>query len=284
MLKKSISPPAPGGFRELTVDLDVATGIAWCRFRYTGRPCFRPEILAELKTARRLLAGFPAPAALKYAVMASATPGVFSLGSDLELVQDLIRNRDRDGLMSYARICIEALYEHHTAHGLPVITASLVQGRALGSGFECALASDVIVAETGARMGFPEVLFNLFPGMGALSLLSRRIRPAEALRLITSGRVYPARELYDLGMIDVLADPGQGTRALLTQVKLSQRTHVAHRALRAAHRRVAPLEMDELLDVAGLWVETALSLTETDLRQMSRLVAEQQRTNPAAAG
>jgi DSF synthase len=154
----------------------------------------------------------------------------------------------------------------------------------LGSGFECALASDVIVAETGARMGFPEVLFNLFPGMGALSLLSRRIRPAEALRLITSGRVYPARELYDLGMIDVLADPGQGTRALLTQVKLSQRTHVAHRALRAAHRRVAPLEMDELLDVAGLWVETALSLTETDLRQMSRLVAEQQRTNPAAAG
>jgi DSF synthase len=50
-----------------------------------------------------------------------------------------------------------------------VITASLVQGRALGSGFECALASDVIVAETGARMGFPEVLFNLFPGMGPLA-------------------------------------------------------------------------------------------------------------------
>jgi DSF synthase len=119
--------------------------------------------------------------------------------------------------------------------------------------------------------------------MGALSLLARRIKPAEALRLITSGRVYSARELYDLGVIDVLADPGQGVRALLAQVKLSQRTHAAHRAIRAAHRRVAPVVLDELLDIAGLWVDTALSLTESDLRQMSRLVADQQRAGPVAA-
>jgi DSF synthase len=119
--------------------------------------------------------------------------------------------------------------------------------------------------------------------MGALSLLARRIKPAEALRLISSGRIYSARELYDLGVIDVLADPGQGMRALLAQVKLSHRTHAGHRAIRAAHRRVAPLVLDELLDVAGLWVDTALSVTETDLRQMSRLVAEQQRAGPAVS-
>ena len=39
----------------------------------------------------------------------------------------------------------------------------LVQGDALGGGFECALASDVIVAEESAQMGLPEILFNLFP-------------------------------------------------------------------------------------------------------------------------
>src|SRR3972149_4441233 len=54
-------------------------------------------------------------------------------------------------------------------------TISLVQGDALGGGFETALSSDVIIAEQSAAMGLPEVLFNLFPGMGAYSLLTRRI-------------------------------------------------------------------------------------------------------------
>ena len=50
-----------------------------------------------------------------------------------------------------------------------------MQGECLGGGFEAALSSDVIVAEKSARFGFPEILFNLFPGMGAYSFLERKI-------------------------------------------------------------------------------------------------------------
>ena len=53
---------------------------------------------------------------------------------------------------------------------LPFTTISLVQGDALGGGFEAALAGDVVIAEKSAQFGFPEVMFNLFPGNGGIQL------------------------------------------------------------------------------------------------------------------
>src|SRR3712207_4090014 len=98
---------------------------------------------------------------------------------------------------------------------LPVITVALVQGDALGGGFECALAHDLIVAERSAKFGLPEVLFNLFPGMGAYSFLSRRIGRQAAERMILSGRVHTAEELHEMGLVDVLAPDGEGEEAVL---------------------------------------------------------------------
>ena len=62
-----------------------------------------------------------------------------------------------------------------TNFGLPIVTISLVRGNALGGGFEIALSGDVIIAERSAMMGFPEILFNCFPGMGAFQTLSSRV-------------------------------------------------------------------------------------------------------------
>ena len=81
-----------------------------------------------------------------------------------------------------------------------------MQGDALGGGFECALASDLIVAEERAQLGFPEILFNLFPGMGAYSLLSRRVGMKGAEKMILSARLYTAEELHELGVVDLLVE------------------------------------------------------------------------------
>lgn len=59
-------------------------------------------------------------------------------------------------------------------------TVSLIQGDALGGGFEASLSSNLIIAERGVKMGLPEVIFNLFPGMGAYSILSRKVGAATA--------------------------------------------------------------------------------------------------------
>ena len=142
-----------------------------------------------------------------YYVVGSRIPGVFNLGGDLALFMMLIRAREREALARYASLCIDNIYPRIRNYFSPgMTTISLVQGDALGGGFETALASDIIIAEESAQMGLPEILFNLFPGMGALSLLARKIGMNKAQELVTSGTILGARELHAMGVVDVLAD------------------------------------------------------------------------------
>ena len=148
-------------------------------------------------------------------VTASRIPGVFNVGGDLALFAMLIKAGDREALAHYAKLCIDNMLSAHPSFFSPTLTTiSLVQGDALGGGFECALASDVIVAEESAQMGLPEILFNLFPGMGAYSLLARRIGMRAAEELILSGKVLSAAELHKMGIVDVVATDGQGETAV----------------------------------------------------------------------
>ena len=114
---------------------------------------------------------------VRFLVLASRAPGVWNLGADLKLFAELIRSRDRANLWRYAHSCCGFAFANATGLGfdLPVVSVALIQGDALGAGFELALSSNLIVAERSAKFGLPEILFNLFPGMGAVSFLSRRI-------------------------------------------------------------------------------------------------------------
>ncbi len=142
-------------------------------------------------------------------------------------------------------------------------------------GSEGALSFNVLIAERSARLGLPEVLFNLFPGMGAYSFLSRKLDSARAERMILSGRIYTAEELYEMGVIDILAEDGEGTQAVKKYIAANgRRRHVRHALSRAA-RRVNPLTLDELRDVTKIWVDTALGLHPSDLRKMRRLATAQ---------
>ena len=175
------------------------------------RPCFNPALLADIRAFQEYLAGTSGTIdcngeehPVEYVVLASDSPGVFNLGGDLDLFKQLIDARDRQGLLRYGRACIDVLYRWYKNANVPLTTISLVQGEALGGGFECALGSSVLIAEEDARMGFPEVLFNLFPGMGAYSFLSRKVGRRTTDELITSGAIYTARQLYDMGVVDVI--------------------------------------------------------------------------------
>jgi DSF synthase len=257
----------------------------WCYMQPADRPSFTPEMLRELAgmqdgfRAAFAAAERDADAPFRYFVMASRTQGAFSLGGDLALFAERIRARDEATLRRYAHATVRALYNNLQAYGGPVVTVALIQGDALGGGFECALSFDIIVAERTARFGFPEILFNLFPGMGAYSLLSRRIGAGAAERMIVSGRIYSAEELHQMGVIDVLADPGEGERAVRDLIARQRPKHNAHVAIHRARRRVQAVSYEELRDVADVWVAAAMGLTEADLRKMERLCAAQQRRN-----
>jgi DSF synthase len=259
----------------------------WSKWTAEPRPCFNPTLLADIRSYYEFLSRTGGHVecegeehAIEYVVLASGMPGVFNLGGDLDLFKQLIGSHDRAGLLRYGRACIDVLYRNYIAHELPgVTTVSLVQGECLGGGFEAALSSDVIVAEKGSRFGFPEILFNLFPGMGAYSFLDRKIGQKGAEALITSGKIYTAEDMQALGVVDAVAEDGQGEAEVAALIRKRSRSRNGLAALAATRRRVHSISFDELLDVVQIWVDAALRINVRDLKLMQRLVSRQNGMN-----
>jgi len=270
-------------YPQLTTHFDRKHQVAWCVMQPTPRCCFTPQLLADLNGWFDFLRNGADKHDVKYHVITSNDDDTFNLGGDLDLFRQLSADGDRAGLMDYARACIGALHANLTGFGQDVTTISLVRGSALGGGFEAALSSDVIIAESDAQMGFPEVLFNLFPGMGAYSFLSRRLGAKQAERMILSGKIYGAVELHEMGLIDVLVEPGKGERAVYEYIKREDRARNGFRAMRKVRDRCDPITYQELLDVVTIWVDTAMQLTDRDLRMMERLVRRQEQRGHASA-
>jgi DSF synthase len=246
------------------------------------RACFSPKLLRELRLfAQETIDGIAQKAVastthLAHIVLASDAH-VFNLGGDLNLFSQLIRGRDRDGLLRYATECVDSINLlqsrlHPSAH-----TIALVDGDALGGGFELALACQTIVAESGVQMGFPEVLFGLFPGMGAYSLLSQRVSPKVAEQMMLNGVMYSSDELHRMGIVDVLVPKGEGVRAVHEVIRQNRRIASARLALHRVRDAINPVSHDELMRITEIWVDTALQLGDRQLRTMERLVRAQSR-------
>lgn len=265
-------------YSHLTTHYEANHKLGWYFMHASPRACFTSTLLADLQShyaSVRTEIDAPDGREYKYLVAVSDVPGVFNLGGDLELFTRLIRANDRDGLMKYAVSCINALYETYIHLNRDITTISLVQGDALGGGFEGALSSNVLIAERGTKMGFPEILFNLFPGMGAYNLLSRKIGSSKAEQMILSGQLYGAEELYEMGVVDVLAEKGEGELAVYDYIKRAERAPNGYRAMREVKDISGRISYQELLDVTKIWVDAALRLEKRDLRMMERLVSRQ---------
>jgi len=262
-------------YQQLKVQADTKHGVAWCYMDATPRPCFNSTLLKDLSHWCRYLRHHANTCGVRYHVIASAMDEVFNLGGDLELFVQLIRNQDKVGLFNYGSQCIEVLYANIRGFHSSVTTISLVQGQALGGGLETALSSEIFIAEKGARMGFPEILFNLFPGMGAFNLLARKLNSKLAERIILGGKLYTAEEMYDMGLVDVLVDKGEGELAVYDYIRREERTRNGFQALRQARDKLNPITHKDLQDVLAIWVDAALQLTQRDLRMMERLVSRQ---------
>lgn len=268
-------------YKEISVRYDKKTAAVWCYYKPRKRPCFSTTLLKEAKAIQNAIIKYFEVAdatpqyPIHYLVLASQTPGIFSLGGDLDLFVELIMARKREELLQYAKSCIDICYMNAVNLHLPITTISLVSGSALGGGFESALSSNVLIAEKNSQMGLPEIRFNLFPGMGAYSFLARNLGEKLAEKMLTSGKIYSAEELHKVGVIDVLAEPGQGLDAVNRYIKKHSVAGNGLRAIRAVKQFYNPIIYDELLGITEIWVDAALRLTDKDLRTMRRLVVAQ---------
>jgi len=266
-------------YDDLQVSFDPDLETLWTYMDQRVRPSFNPALLGQFDQWQTdiAIAKASGDVPIRYLVLGSRFPGVFSLGGDLDLFEAHIRARDQAALVRYGRACVRILHRNMRSFDLPIITIALVEGDALGGGFEALLSFNVVIAERGTQFSLPETAFGLFPGMGAHCFLSRRLGAARAEQMILSGRTYSAEELYDLGIVHALADPGCGRAEVERYVRQNRRRHSGHCAIYEASRSVNPLSLAELEAVVDLWADAALRLSETDLKLMRRLVAAQTR-------
>ncbi len=268
---------------------DESRKTMWTYMAPQGRQCFHEEMLGDIlkcygsieqHNRRYLNDGAECP--IRYAVIASAHPSVYSYGGDIARFRQLIAEKNRAGLLKYALKCIDIVHMLSVGCDLPMTTVSLVQGEALGGGFEAALCASFLVAEKKARFALPEILFNLFPGMGAYHFLARRLKMRQVEEIVTSGNVYTATELYEMGVVDVLAEDGEGERAVANFIRDHARRGNARRAIGLVREDVFPVTKAALVKTTELWVETALRLEASDLKIIDRLVkAQVARIEPA---
>lgn len=269
-------------YRQLGAEFDSELGAVWSFMQPQGVPCFNLGLLGDIADFDRSIEAAEgrvwidgSPRLVRYYVGASDAPGVYNLGGDLTLFAELALARDRDKLLHYAMLCVDNLFRRISAFRQPIVTIALIQGDALGGGFEAALANHVIIAERSAKMGFPEILFNLFPGMGAYSFLSRRVGLRRAEDLIYSGATVPADELCELGVIDYVAEDGKGEELTEQFMREHLRRHNGYSAILQARGEVNPVTREELARITTHWVDAVLRLDPKDVRTMQRLVRAQ---------
>jgi DSF synthase len=271
-------------YSQISTRFDPEYGVLWTEFKPEGIPCCSQELLDDLDHHQKILEKSGGKIkigdqlhAIRYAVAASLTPGVFNLGGDLGLFSSLIKSQDRQALLKYSTKCLDVIFSRTSHYNFPLITISLVQGDALGGGLEAALASDAIIAERSAKLGFPEMLFNLIPGHGAFSMAARKIGVANAEKMILSGKIYSAEELHELGLVDVLVEDGEGVEAVRDYVAKRSRCSNGYMALQKARHRFNPVTYQEMMDITNIWVDAALQLNEKDLKVMDRFLRSQQK-------
>lgn len=145
----------------------------------------------ELSAAFERLRGTPLPVVLR-----SATPGMFVAGADLNEL------RQRSVGDSLARLN-QRLFQQIQDHPWP--TVAVVDGWALGGGFELALACDIRLSTAEAVWGLPEVRLGIVPSGGALSRLEPLIGRSRATELILTGARIDGCRAHEIGLVQRLA-------------------------------------------------------------------------------
>ena len=260
-----------------TIRLEWSSELRLLRVRTCVKPiqCYSLATMGELQL---MLADISAnPGLVRHFVMTSDVPRVFNFGGDLALFVLLVRAGDIESLKLYGRRCVDLVWWMENAANLGVHTTVLSQGDTLGGGLESVLPFHRIIFERGAQAGFPEVLFNLFPGMGAWDFTIRKCGFAVASEMILSGRLYSADELLNRRVIDVVVDDGEGEAAIDCVIRDVDPRHRGTLAALRAQRTAAPVRYESLMAIVDQWADSALGLTDRDLRLMERLARAQAR-------
>jgi enoyl-CoA hydratase len=135
-------------------------------------------------------------------VLTGAGEKAFVAGADIKYMQALgVLEARRWGELGHA--CGRLL------ETMPKPTIAAINGYALGGGLELALACDLRVAASTAKLGQPEIDLGILPGWGGSIRLARTTTLGFAKALIFSGRPVDAAEALEHGLVNAVFEPGE---------------------------------------------------------------------------
>lgn len=182
----------------LRVLVEQAGRVRWITInRVDKHNAFASGLLAELDTA---LDGAESDDATAVVVITGAGRKAFVAGNDVAALAAM------DSIRAY-RDMVAGHRLMKRIHEFAKPTIAMVNGYALGGGFELALACDFIVASTNAKFGFPEISLDTMPGWGGTQLAVRKIGLSRAKEMVLTGRHYCVDECRSFGFIARVAEP-----------------------------------------------------------------------------
>lgn len=131
-------------------------------------------------------------------ILLSGKPGNFIAGADIQMIQSAKTAHEAEEISRAGQKMMERWED------LPFPTIAAVHGAALGGGLEFALSCSAIVMsdDPAAKVGLPEVLLGLIPGMGGTIRLPRKVGLATALDLILTGKNLSGDRAYKAGLVE----------------------------------------------------------------------------------
>jgi enoyl-CoA hydratase / 3-hydroxyacyl-CoA dehydrogenase len=195
---------APFEFR--IVDLDVKGDIAYITINRPEAMNTLNEVTVEQLGAR--LAEAQADPKVKAIVLQGAGKA-FVAGADIRFFISKIKSDRISDIVDFTRKGHELLLAIENS---PKPTIALLDGLSLGGGSELALACQAIVATPSGSMGFPETGIGIYPGLGGMLRLARRIGPQLAKYYVFTGDALSADKAHALGIVTRLVAPAEVER------------------------------------------------------------------------
>ncbi len=173
------------------------------------------KVMAEVDTLLNQLEEMGKKREIDVLILFSGKPGNFIAGADIEMIQSMKSAREAEELSRSGQVMIDRWED------LPFPTVAAIDGAALGGGCEFALASTAIVMsnDPSAKIGLPEVLLGLCPGMGGCVRLPRKVGIATALDLILTGKTLSGDRAAKAGLADACLAKENFNESVLKWVK-----------------------------------------------------------------
>ncbi|KAL1267043.1 hypothetical protein QQF64_002718, partial [Cirrhinus molitorella] len=164
------------------------------------------EALESLKTDNKV----------RTVILCSMVPGIFCAGADLK-ERAKMQQSEVGPFVTKARTLITELGT------LPMPTIAAIDGAALGGGLEMALACDIRVAASSAKMGLVETKLAIIPGAGGTQRLPRTVGVSVAKELIFAARALSGDEAKSLGLVNHAVEQNKsGDAAYLRALDLAR--------------------------------------------------------------